>query len=64
MVLQHLFHGHFKKKIIPWGKKWRMGETAKGRIGEILRTKEPTQKELEILRREIDPKGQVIGKAN
>src|SRR3989338_4013376 len=43
--------------------KLRVGEGAKGRIGEILRTKEPTQKELEILRREIDPKGQVIGKA-
>ena len=32
------------------------------RIGEISLTKEPTQKELEILRKEIDPKGQVIGK--
>ena len=29
---------------------------------QILVTKEPSQKELEILRKEIDPKGQVIGK--
>ncbi|GEM_PF-1448 len=42
--------------------KLRVGESASGRTGEILRTKEPTERELEILRKEIDPKGQVISK--
>lgn len=40
----------------------KMGKPGNGRIGEISITKAPTERELEILRKEIDPKGQVINK--
>lgn len=42
---------------------FKLKTTCKGEVASPLpTTQEPTQKELEILRKEIDPKGQVIGK--